>query len=265
MFLAAKTRDVFALTVVEGFVKRMSHLLEGKAESMPAEKITRKKLLKSEDEFLTLSARAVLFVRDHSRQFQYLGIALVVLLLIYLGIHTYLRHVEKKGQMAYNDAYYALAEVSRGKPDPERVKKLEGLFKKVAEEYGLAKVSRLAYPELGLLQFQEKKYDEAISFYSRFLKEVPQPGPYASLTLLALAASHEEKKEMGKAAEQLKKVIADPQDPFREQAVFHLARIYRLNQQHDLARETLKEFVARYTDSPFLPMAKAFLKGYPSE
>ena len=134
----------------------------------------------------------------------------------------------------------------------------------MAEDYSLAKVSRLVYPELGLLKFQEKKYDEAISLYTQFLKDVPQPGPYASLTLLALAACHEEKKELEKAAELLKKVLADPQDPFREQATFHLARIYRLNQQHELAKETLKEFVAKYTASPFLPMAKAFLREYGS-
>lgn len=229
---------------------------------MPAEKITRKELLKSEDEFLTFSARAVLFVRDHTRQFQYLGIAIGILLLLYLGIHTYLRHIERKGQAAYNDAYYKLAEMSQGNRDPERVKKLEELFRKVTEEYSLAKVSRLAYPELALLKFQEKKYDEAISLYRQFLKEVPQPGPYASLTLLALAACHEEKRELEKAAELLKKVLADPQDPFREQATFHLARVYRLNQQHDLAKEVLKEFSAKYKDSPFLPMAKAYLREY---
>jgi tetratricopeptide (TPR) repeat protein len=229
---------------------------------MPPEKMTRKELLKSEDEFLTLSGRAVLFVRDHTKQFQYLGIGIGVLLLLYLGIHTYLKHVEKKGQTAFNDAYYALAEMSRGKPDPEKAKKLEELFKRVPAEYGLAKVSRLAYPELALLKFQEKKYDEAISLYTQFLKGVPQPSPYASLTLLGLAACHEEKKEFEKAAEVLKRMLADPQDPFREQATFQLARVYRLNQQHELAKEALKEFVAKYTNSPFLPMAKAYLKEY---
>ncbi|MEW6665271.1 MAG: tetratricopeptide repeat protein [Thermodesulfobacteriota bacterium] len=229
---------------------------------MSAQKITRKELLKSEDEFLTFSGRAVVFVRDHTKQFQYLGIAICLLLLLYLGIHTYIKHVEEKGQMAFNDAYYAMAEMSRGSQDPAKMKRLEELFRKVTDDYGLAKVSRLAYPELALLKFQEKKYDEAISLYGQFLKEVSQPGPYASLTLLGLAGCHEEKKEFGKAAELLNKVLADPQDPFREQATFQLARVYRLNQQHELARETLKEFTAKYTNSPFLPMAKAYLKEY---
>jgi predicted negative regulator of RcsB-dependent stress response len=260
--LRAKTRDLFALTVMEAFVRKISLFLEGDGWRMSAEKITRKELLKSGDEFLTLSGRAVLFVRDHARQFQYLGIAIGVLLLLYLGIHTYLKHIEKKGQTAYNDAYYALAEMPRGNQDPEKLKKLEDLFKKVTEEYSLARVSRLAYPELALLKFQEKKYDEAITLYQQFLKEVPQPGPYASLTLLGLAACHEEKNELDKAAELLKRVLADPQDPFREQATFHLARVYRLNRQHELAKETLKEFTAKYTNSPFLPMAKAYLREY---
>ena len=55
---------------------------------MAKKRVTRKQLLKEPDEFLTLSGRAALFVREHSRQFKYLGGAIATALLIYLGIIT---------------------------------------------------------------------------------------------------------------------------------------------------------------------------------
>ena len=48
-------------------------------------------------------------------------------------------------------------------------------------------------------------------------------------------------------------------DPFKETVMLSLARLYRLDNQTEKAKEILKEFVEQYKDSPFLPMAKAYL------
>jgi len=47
--------------------------------------------------------------------------------------------------------------------------------------------------------------------------------------------------------------------PFREMAMWHLARLYRLNNQPEKELEILKEFTEQYTNSPFHTMAKARL------
>jgi len=75
---------------------------------MAAKKVSRKELLKSPDEFMTFSSRAIAFFRDHSTQFSYVGVGILVLIVIYMGINTYMKYVNKKGQTAYNEAYYAL-------------------------------------------------------------------------------------------------------------------------------------------------------------
>ena len=67
---------------------------------MAKKKVTRKELLKESDEFLTFSSRAIVFAREHSRHFQYVGIGIVVIILLYLGINTYLNYINKKGQAA---------------------------------------------------------------------------------------------------------------------------------------------------------------------
>jgi TolA-binding protein len=222
-------------------------------------KISRKELLKTSDEFLTLSSRAISFFNDHVREFKFVGIGLGVLAAVYLGFFGYSTHVNKKGLEAYNEAYDIVA--GSDKPDiPDEEKaKAEKLFQEVIDEYGFSKAALLAYPQLGHLKFGQKQYEDAIAFYEEFGDKVKGDREYSALTDLALAASFEARGEFGKSVRILSDLVESPDAPFRETAMYNLARVYRLNNQNDKAKETLKSFVSEYSDSPFLPMAKARL------
>ena len=91
---------------------------------MAKKKVSRKELLKGPDEFLTVSARAVIYCKEHSRQFSYLGAAIVVGILIYLGINFYMNFINKKGQIAYNQAYYSLSKDVESKAEKDNLKEL---------------------------------------------------------------------------------------------------------------------------------------------
>ena len=145
---------------------------------MAAKKISRKELLKGPDEFLTFSSRAILFFKDHTTLFSYIGVGIVVLICIYLGINTYMKFVNKKGQIAYNEAYYALARSQNSEPAKEDLKEPVELFEKVTDKYSLSKASRLALTELANLKYREKKYDEAISLYKEYLAKIQDDKPY---------------------------------------------------------------------------------------
>lgn len=222
-------------------------------------KIARKELLKSEDEFLTFSARAMLYVRDHAKAFQYAGLAVVAILVVYMGVYAYLGHVDKKGQAAYNEGYYALERSLYSKQDPEKLKGVEESFRKVINEYSLSDASRLAYPELAHLKFMDKKYSEAIPLYARFLEKTRGESPYRSLAMLALAGCYEGMGDTEKAVETLKSITSGPEGPSNQLAVMNLARIYRLTGQTEKATETLKEFAAKYKNSPFMPLVQAHI------
>jgi tetratricopeptide (TPR) repeat protein len=229
---------------------------------MAAKKISRKELLKGPDEFLTISSRAVIFFKDHSTQFSYLGVGIVVLICIYLGINTYMKYVNKKGQTAYNEAYYALTKNQNSDAAQEDLKQLVELFERVKKKYGLSKASRLALTELAHLKFREKKYDEAISLYKEFLAEVRDINPYEAMTLLALAACYEEKGDLKEAIEILKQIRANPDLFFEEQAMLSLSRTYRLSNQPEKSQAVLKEFVEKFNSSPFIAQVKAQLQEY---
>lgn len=224
-----------------------------------AKKTTRKELLKGTDEFLSLSSKAVNFITTHLRELKYAGFVIAILVVAYLGVTTYLRYVNKNGQNAYNTAYQTLTKEMKPDANPDNLRKSEELFNKVTDDYGLSKVARLALPQIAYLKFLDKKYDEAIVLYRKFLDKVSGNTEYELMTNLALAACFEAKGDLKTAMETLIPVVEIPDNSFREPAMLSLARLYRLDNKPEKAREILNEFVEQHADSPLLPFAKAQL------
>ena len=230
---------------------------------MAKKKLTRKELLKDNDEFISLSSRAVIFVNQHSRQFIYLGLALVAVVIIYIGASIYMGHINKKGQELYNKAYYRLIKNMTPDADQKYLKQSAEIFQKVKNSYGISKAARLALPELAYLKFIEKKYEDAIPLYQDFLANVPDNMPYQSMARIALAACFEAEGDFSEAIQYLNQIIAETDGFFKEYAMFSLARVYRLAKQDEKSIEILKEFSEKFKSSPFLPLVKSHLKELP--
>jgi len=226
---------------------------------MPKKRMTRKALLKGPDEFLTLSARFFNFLSLHRRALEYIGLGIVVVAAAFFAVNTYLNYVEDKAQAAYNKAYYRLTEESEQAVPADPEGKAEDLFKDVLAEYPDTDAARLSLPQVAHGNFTQGEYDRAVSRYQEFLKKVSGHREYASLARLALAACHEAEGELDRAIESLAPILDQPDNPFRESALWRMARLYRLDNQLEKEKEVLEEFVETYEASPFLPMAKARL------
>jgi outer membrane protein assembly factor BamD (BamD/ComL family) len=226
---------------------------------MAKKKITRKELLKDTDEFFTFSAKIANFVTTHMREIKFAGLALAIIAVAYLGIHKYLEYVNKSGQNAYNEAHYLLVEEMKPDANPEKLKKSEELFRKVTDEHGLSKASRLALPQIAYLEFVNGNYDEAIDLYRRYLEKVSGKPEYETMANVALANCLEAKGDLKSAIEILSPLAERPDNPFAESAHLNLARLYRLDNQAEKARQLLEKFVETHPDSPFVDFAKAHL------
>jgi predicted negative regulator of RcsB-dependent stress response len=223
-------------------------------------KISRKELLKKPDEFMTLSSKAIIFVKEHKYLFDYLGIAILGLIVIYIGGYAYIKYINKKGQEAYNTAYYAALKNTDSAKGAQDQKNIEELFDKVLKDYGTSKAAKLALPEVAYSKFNKKQYDDAIAKYEEFLGKVSENDPYKSLVRLSLSVCYEEKGEFDKAIEPLQKVMEGPDDSVKEQAMLSLARIYRLSNKQDKSDETLKQFKEKFPKSVFLDLADSLQK-----
>ena len=220
---------------------------------MAKQKITRKALLKSPDEFLTFTEKALDFIRDRARYFHAAGIVLASIALVYLAVTTYLNYVNKKGQGAY---YAAYSEVRQEKADLE---KAEALFRKVMEDHNLSRVGKLAAPQIGYMNYRANRHDDAVAFYETFRNQSSEKSLYRTLASLALAAVYEEKGELDSAVELLADLSSLPENAFMEQTLLGLGRLYRLAGQEGKAAEVYREFSSRFPASPFLAQVKAYL------
>lgn len=225
---------------------------------MTKKKLSRKELLKETDEFLTFSGKVALYLKEHMRQVRLVGVGLAVIVVAYISIWSYMKHTNKMGQAAYNVAYDTLVRSLQAEDaDEDGIKKSEGLFEAVISDYGMSKAADLSLAQVGHAKFRDEKYDEAIDYYEEFSSKTSGNEAYETLTLLALAACHEAKGEMKKAAGILDGIMETSDNPFRENAMLNLERIYRLDNQPEKANEILKTFAKEYGSSPFFPMVKA--------
>ncbi|MFC1840062.1 tol-pal system YbgF family protein [Thermodesulfobacteriota bacterium] len=222
-------------------------------------KLSRKELLKTNDEFIHFSSRAIIFISEHTRQFKIVGCCLLAVILIYIGIYFYLKNENNKAHNIYTVAYSSLSNNMKPDMNKEDLAISRENFTRLVEEYGISDVSRLALPELAYIDFLEKNYDSAITRYQDFLDKTPEE-PYQSLAMIALSICYEEKGEYEKAVSSLQKILSGPDDFFKEQAMLSLARIYRLQNNFEKSNEVLGEFIEKFPASTSLSLAKANIK-----
>lgn len=227
---------------------------------MVQKKTSRKELLKGPDEFMTFSTRAADFINAHMQQLRYVGYAVVAIVVVYFAAYLWMGSVDKTGQTAYNTAANDMRNWMM-KPDPDMaaIKKSEALFAEVIDNQGMSKAARLALPLSAYIKFQEKDYPEAISLYRKFLDECSGDAQYEVLARLALASCYEAGGDVKAAIETLDPIVADISSPFRETAMWNLARLHGLDKSPDKAEEMLRKFVEEYEGSSYIAMAKARL------
>jgi len=217
-------------------------------------------MLKKDDEFISLTSHALDFVKGHKRLFDYLGMAVLCIIVVYMGVYAYTRYINKKGHEAFNKAYYGMINQTGIDKAQTSSANTEKLFNDLIKDYGMSKAAKIALPELAYAKFEQKKYDEAISLYEEYLNKVSDSEPYNSLTRMALSTCYEQKGEYDKAITSLEKIMEGPDDYIKEQAMLNLARVYRLAGKQDKSNEIITEFKKKFPKSVYLDMADSFLK-----
>ena len=227
---------------------------------MAKKRVTRKELLKKEDEFVSLSARIYQYVAAHRAQIQWAAVSLAAILVIILGVSLYFRHLNQKALAAYNMAYKSLVSDTSSQAAEESIRRSTEELDRLIREYGWTKVATLAIPQLAYLKFGQGDYEEAISLYETFLEKAKTGSIYQPMAYFGLAACYEAKGEHQSAIDYLNKIIEDNTSFLKEEAMFSLGRVYELSGRRELSKDTFRSFISLFPQSPLLPLAKAHLK-----
>jgi predicted negative regulator of RcsB-dependent stress response len=215
---------------------------------MPTKKISRKKLLKEPDEFISTTAKVLQFLREHRRKVTQYAVVVIALVAAGLGGYSYLRWQQGKAQVIQQQAFKLYQETSNKAANPEgdkaNFKKALEKFQEALAVYGWGNVGQVSQVYIGHCFYGMKEYDQAIPAYSRCLD-----GPFRSLALSGLGYCYEAKGDYAKAAENYQKVAEGDGSPYQEESMLDLARCYEELKQKEKALEVYQKALAKYPKS----------------
>ncbi len=220
---------------------------------MPVKKVSRKKLLKEPDEFISTTARTIQFFRDHEREITRAAVALLVLIVVAAGVIYYLRSKEDRalsaqsqGLQIYQEAYRSILENPAVDKKEDFNKALEK-FREALSLYKWGGTAQFSELYIGNCHFALKEYDQALAAYSRCLE-----GPFRPLALNGQAYAFEAKGDFGKALESYQKSSEDRENPFQLEGMVGSARCYEILKQKPKALEMYQKAVTQFPKSPMV-------------
>ena len=225
---------------------------------MAEKRITRKELLKSPDEFLTLTERTVNFIRTHSKQFYIVLTVLVCLLVVGILGNLYLSHRENQALTAYSKALDSLD--LRGPSTPEQKNNAVQAFEKVRKDYPSSSAAHTSLLNLGQLYYELGQYDQSIEAYQTFLIVLdPWEEAIKPIAQDSLADVFEAHGKLELAAHVWETLLEASGGMLKDQAYRGLGRVYQSLGNLEKAKQAYTNYLTEFPDSVDAAQVKAQL------
>ena len=98
--------------------------------------------------------------------------------------------------------------------------------------------------------------DKAIALYQKALKDFKHDPSLVNIIYNGLASAYEQKEATGEAIAYFEKISQGDGKVLRDRALFHLGRLYRLNNEMEKSREAYSRLVSDFPDSIYTPVAE---------
>ncbi len=198
---------------------------------MARKKISRKKLLKEPDEFISTSEKVIQFIREQKRRIILLGGLVIVFIAAGYGAYFYFHQQEEKAQVIQQQALQIYQEAFRAGGTPEggnnNYQKALKIFQESLTLYNRGNIAQMSQIYIGHCYYALKDYDRAITSYSLCLT-----GPFRAMAYDGLGYCFETKRNFAKALENYQKNIEEKGNPFQGEDMLGAARCYEaLNQK----------------------------------
>ena len=229
---------------------------------MSKQKVTRKELLKTPDEFITFSGKMIRFCTEHRKE---LSISAAVFLAALVMIAAY-RYLDNRWENAASLQAEAVIEkyqrqVAGGSTPELALAAVESEVKQVLDRYsgqvgGL--LTRVFYADACLAA---GRADQAIELYRAAERDV-DPDSYHRVRIQSgLAQAYLAKKNYPQAEAVLREIADSGVGGFADGALFQLALIYSITGDSDKRAEAYRTIVDVYPESAYASMAREAVDG----
>lgn len=217
---------------------------------MVKKKISRKKLLKEPDEFISTTARVMQFVKEHRQQVT--RSAIIFALVIAFGAGTYLyvhwrassaRHFQQEGFQYYQEA---LSQGTNAEAAQKAYRSALERFQKSISTYGWGEMAQISRLFVGHCHYALQEYEQAEKAYSRCLD-----GPFQAIAYDGLGHSYEAQGQYEKAKESYQKNTEASNNPYQLESLLAVGRCLELLNQKEKALKVYQEAQEKFPKSTF--------------
>ena len=224
-------------------------------------KKTRKELLREPDEFITITGKLIGFAVDHKNQLIYaLGI-IVALTLIFSGYRFFSIRSEKNASALLDQSLLKYNGLKTERKPDEIYSEVSEDFKFILNKYKgkeSAKLARLIYANIC---YNAGKYKSAIELYKKALLDFNKNPTIYSQILSNLGYAYEQEKDYSTAVGYFEKIVSAPEPIMRDEALYHLGRLYDKLGEKQKSREAYNKILTDHQDFIYIDLVKERLLG----
>jgi tetratricopeptide (TPR) repeat protein len=222
--------------------------------------VSRKKLLKEPDQFITFSGRMITFGRSHAKSILIGTCVVVVLLLFLVAVRQRSTRNELKASQQIEKAMANYSQELSDTSPQEAYDKVKDDFALLFEKYSsksAAKVARILY---GDISYSAKDADTAIDMYSLALEAFDQTPAMKNLVLSRLSHAYLMKNENQKAIQSFEKISAGDDRAMKVGALFHLALLYETAGDSEKSKALFEQLQTDFPASVYNDLVKEKIK-----
>ncbi|MBI4639782.1 MAG: tetratricopeptide repeat protein [Candidatus Tectomicrobia bacterium] len=188
---------------------------------MQAKRRIRRNQLKEPDQFLSRSAKAILFVEEHSQEVLYGTIAILLVLGLTLGFFVYQVQKEEQANFLFSQAREAHSRESRSS---EKFVELARPYQELIQQYPGTKGAFLSQLYLGHLSFEAGEYEKAVEAYRTLVNHRGSDQLLESMARLGLGYALEAQGKCEEALPFFQAVTKDQETYGKEEAYLATGR-----------------------------------------
>ncbi len=224
-------------------------------------KKTRKELLKEPDEFLTISSKLIKLAIEYKTHLSYALGTILVLAVIISGIRFFSIRAENNASALLDKSLTKYNSIKSEKQPDEVYGEVSADFQFILNKYKgkeSAKLARLIYANIC---YNAGKYKQAIELYKTALTDFLKYPMIHHQILSNLGYAYEQEEDYSTAVGYFEKISSAPEPIMRDEALYHLGRLYDKLGENEKSREAYNKILTDHQDFIYIDLVKERMAG----
>ena len=219
-------------------------------------KVSRKKLLKEPDEFITFSGKMIQFGMQYKKEITYTVLGAIALIVLIAGYRFFSIRSENKAMFLLNQAIAKYDKSIQAGDANQAYQKVAKDFQTLLDQYGNKEGGKLASVTFANISFDAGEYQRSIELYKKALDHFIDHPILYSLILSGLGYAHEQINENERAVSYFEQIVARDDKTLHDEALFHLGVLYEKLGQQEKSEKAFNQIISDYPDSMYIDIVK---------